>query len=386
MIISQNSLNKLEAELQRKDPEYTIFDSYARIIYFIDEIRDANAYSYDKHLFVIYNKQEFTDLIANRKKLEINLKSVINKYVYIKSFRVNIADLIDKYHFITQKEIFEDEIAKVLNIYGELKIFFQCLENVLPDDFSTSQERENKEKKLKEMLKNKKLHELRNTTLYSEINEIEKFYQKIEKFLLNEESLEEDEDDLDDQEEKGIARSVIEKYLKKIFSYKFSIEYRDELNVELRDGNLSKSKKKYKEKVCKDIEIILKHKFKNKLLETLSSYISFENNNKQSLLKHKDEITFEFIKNNIETTSHKNKKANAKRIYSYIYNSLKYNNLYNKIAVEKNSNKKPSKNDDAQKEILDFRYVEYEEEIENSYLKKWEEEMKRFHEIPVLKF
>lgn len=351
MIISQNSLNKLEAELQRKDSEYAIFDSYARIIYFIDEIRDANAYSYDKHLFLIYNKQEFID----KKKDRRNIEKIIENYDYIKAFRDHIIQVVRKYDFIEEKEKVEDEISKKLSAYNELKIFFQSLEKILPYDFLSYNARVKKKLTLADLLKTKKLSQLGDVTGLSEIDEILKLYEKVERFLLSDDIyLDDDKIDAEDSRAKGIAEEIMQNYLIRAFS-----------------------------RILKKTSLAEK-KYSEELLEEMKTYIDYKSD-KKSFLSHKNKIIQDLIEKIKDENQDKNKKANAKRIYSYIYNSLKYNHLYNKTAVEKNSRKKPSK-DDAQKEILEFRCVEYEEEIENSYLKKWEEEMKRFHEIPMLKF
>lgn len=88
-----------------------------------------------------------------------------------------------KYDFF-DRNIIEIEIAKILNIYNELKTFFISFDNVLPDDFLSSIERKNKKDVLKNILYNKRKYLLDNTNDKIEKLNIKKNFLKLKNIYL----------------------------------------------------------------------------------------------------------------------------------------------------------------------------------------------------------
>lgn len=120
-----------------------------------------------------------------------------------------------------------------------------------------------------------------------------------------------------------------------MFFNKFTEEYKSKYIIELENDNISKKKRNYLLGMIKDINRILKFKFKDEILLDISNNINVLNNNKSSLLKYKNDIFNKFMKYSLDDIDIE-KLSNAKRIYTYFENSLKYNNFYsnnNRIEV-----------------------------------------------------
>lgn len=255
------------------NPNYAVLDKSTSIVYLLNYISNTKIYENNKYFQLIYIKKEF-DIKKKDKEFILNILKDFNVTIHMVP---SLSKIINKYNLIDDKDKIIQEFSIVLAKYNKLKNIYEFIMKKINNDLLT----------------------------YKEKKELDNYIEL-----------------------------CLEKELKELLSNATTIEEIDYIKNELYDEDELKKKYLQEYKVNSFIKQVkktplLREENGQNILNYFVKYIKYDTN-KSFFTKNKHTIINDIICNNkVIVEIDDNKISNAKRIYTYIYNSVKFLNIYN---------------------------------------------------------